>query len=140
MLKEASVAFSVNPWIGYGVGTNEPVVFKLFPNGYIYYFPAPIHNAYAQILLESGIVGLISFILPFIFILRQLINKQLFADKRQRESNKDFFFITLAGSLSFALYYLFQPHEGFREFYYLGIILGYGMIGALSSNNQISPK
>ncbi len=128
MIKEGAMAFSLNPWIGYGIGTNEPVLFRLFPNGYIYNFPAPIHNAYVQMLLESGVIGLLSFILPFIYVIRQMINKYLVATNSQRKNEKDFFFITLAGLLSFGVYYLLQPHEGFREFYYLGIILGYGII------------
>jgi hypothetical protein len=41
---------------------------------------------------------------------------------------KNYIFITLAGISAFGSFYLFLPYEGFREFAYLGIIFGYGMI------------
>jgi O-antigen ligase len=129
MIKEASMAFILSPWIGYGVGTNEPVIFKLYPEGYIFNFPAPVHNAYIQMLLESGLIGLVGFALPFIYALRNIVNNISVIKKPRNKKTIYIFYITIAGIFSFGVYYLFQPHEGFREFYYLGIILGYAMIG-----------
>lgn len=132
MFKEGLQTFTLNPWVGYGIGTNEPILLRYFPSGYVFSFPAPIHMAYIQMLLESGIIGLISFVFPFLFVIRKIIYNLLIYKTKIPSKIKDFMFITLGGILSFALYYLFQPHEGFREFYYLGIFLGYGLICIIS--------
>jgi len=50
---------------------------------------------------------------------------------------KDFSFTYLSGVFVFVLYYLFQPHVGIVEFPYLGLILGYGLIGVyLKTKNE----
>jgi O-antigen ligase len=43
MQKEALTAIAKRPLTGYGIGTNEPVLLDLFPKGYVYSFPAPVH-------------------------------------------------------------------------------------------------
>lgn len=126
MMKEAMEAIQLSPWVGYGVATNEKVLLNLFPVGYVYLFPAPVHLAYVQMLLESGLIGLIAFIIPFLYLFRSIHARKKGLDKISDFIELRFFFY--AGSLAFAIYYFFQPHEGFREFYYLGIILGCGTI------------
>ena len=128
MAKEAILAIAQNPWLGYGMGTNEPVLFRLFPMGYIYSFPAPIHMAYLQMILESGILGFLFFMFPFVYIIRCIINRFLLYGAKKIARAKNYIFITLAGISAFGSFYLFLPYEGFREFAYLGIIFGYGMI------------
>jgi O-antigen ligase len=128
MVKEAAQAISQRPLAGYGAGTNEPVLLNFFPRGYIYSFPAPVHIAYVQLILESGVVGFLAFLFPMFFITRCIINQYLLAAKGLLKKIKDFIFITVAGFLTFGLFYLFQPHQGYLEFPYLGIILGYGII------------
>lgn len=128
MIKEALIAFTQSSWIGYGIGTNEPTLLKLFPSGYIYNFPAPVHNGYLQMILESGIIGFISFIFPFVIATRSVLNNIFTKGTKELKKIKEYLFIFASGVTGIALYYLFQPYEGFREFAYLGIILGYGVI------------
>lgn len=136
MFKEASVAIYQNPWVGYGIGTNQPVLLKLFPSGYNYSFPAPVHIGYIQLILESGILGMILFIFPFIYIVRCIINEYVIRKRVKDKEVVNYIYIVLSGIITFALFYVFQPYEGYREFCYLGIILGYGMIVTLKLRNQ----
>ena len=39
MFSEAVEAIALNPYVGYGVGTNEYVLMSLFPSGIISFFP-----------------------------------------------------------------------------------------------------
>ena len=126
MIKEALEAFQLSPWIGYGVGTNEHVLFSLFPNGVMAVFPSAVHAAFVQLALEVGILGLGLFLIPFIYILRLLLTKTTL--RKMPKERKDYLFSFIAGTFVFFLYYLFQPHVGIVEFPYLGLILGFGMI------------
>lgn len=128
MQKEALVAFKMSPLVGYGVGTNEPTLLKLFPKGYVYTFPAPIHMFYIQMILESGLVGLFAFTFPFLYIFKYVINLYLLRKKNKMSLNKEYIYIFIAGSVAAGVYYLFQPHQGFIDFPYLGLILGFGLL------------
>jgi O-antigen ligase len=125
MLKEAGQAFVLSPWIGYGVGTNEYVLFSLFPSGVMSFFPSAVHMGFVQLLLEVGVLGLVLFLAPFVYLLRNLLLGRFTPEKSSDQ--KDFRFSFIAGTLVFFLYYLFQPHVGIVEFPYLGIILGLGI-------------
>lgn len=135
MIKEAGLAFLQSPWVGFGIGTNEHILLKLFPNGYVYSFPAPVHIAYLQLLLESGILGLASFMFPFFYILRYIINQYLNLGFKKMNRIKDSVFITITGIAVFGLFYLFQPHQGYLEFPYIGLILGYGILCIIDVKN-----
>ena len=128
MLQEAGQAFVLSPWIGYGVGTNEYVLFSLFPDGVMSVFPSAVHMGFVQILLEVGVLGLLLFLTPFIFILRSLLLTKIAL--LVNSSRIDLRFSFVAGVLVILLYYLFQPHVGIVEFPYLGVILGLGIIAA----------
>jgi O-antigen ligase len=130
MIKEAKQAITLNPWVGYGIGTNEITLFRLFPRGYNFSFPAPVHDAYFQIALESGIFGLFFLLFPFIYLFRKIVINML----SQKNISKDLSFIAISGICSFLIFYIFLPHEGIREFAYLGIILGYAMIAVYQYN------
>lgn len=125
LFKEGIEAFIQNPWIGFGVGTNEYVLHSFFPNGVMSVFPTAIHFGTLQLALEVGVVGLIAFFFPIFFLIRAL-----FAEKPSSftKNNRAVRFTILAGFLSFAIYYIFLPHVGIIEFAYLGIILGLGMV------------
>jgi len=126
LLKEALDAFVQNPWIGYGVGTNEYVLHSLFPTGVTTVFPTVVHAGILQLILEVGLIGICFILLPFFLILRGIINGRFL--KSQILQKRQFPFSFIAGLLAFFLYYLFLPHVGIIEFAYLGIILGYGMV------------
>ncbi len=135
MIKEAGLAFLQSPWVGFGIGTNEHILLKLFPNGYVHSFPAPVHIAYAQLLLESGVLGLVSFIFPFFYTLRCIINQYLRLGFKKMNRIKNAVFISITGIAVFGLFYLFQPHQGYLEFPYIGLILGYGILCILDAKN-----
>lgn len=137
MQKEALVAFKMSPLVGYGVGTNEPTLLKLFPRGYVYTFPAPIHMFYVQMVLESGLVGIFAFTFPFLYIFRHIL-KKLLAHKRTWELiNKEYMYIFITGVIAAGTYYLFQPHQGFIDFPYIGIILGFGLLNIYNLKYKI---
>lgn len=123
MISEGLSALSENLLIGYGVGTNEHVLYNMFPNGTMSVFPAAIHFAYLQLLLEIGLIGGILFLAPIVVIFRKCINTFL---KTSKVDNYTFTFFS--GLSVFMLYYLFQPHVGIIEFPFLGLILGFGLI------------
>jgi len=126
MIEEAIEALQLSPWIGYGVGTNEHVLFSLFPNGVMAVFPTSVHMAYIQLALEVGLLGLSLFLFPFYHTASLSFRKTV--TKRMVGGQKDYLFSFIAGSFAFFLYYLVQPHVGIVEFPYLGILLGFGLI------------
>jgi len=133
MISEAWEALKLSPWMGYGVGTNEYILHSQFPGGIISSFQASVHMAFLQMALEVGIPGTVFLLLPFILIARNLMSGFRTFSKKL----KDFSFTYLSGVFVFVLYYLFQPHVGIVEFPYLGLILGYGLIGVyLKTKNE----
>ena len=125
---EGMQAFVLNPWLGYGVGTNEYVLHSLFPNGITTVFPTAIHFGLLQLALEVGIVGVFCFLYPFIHVLRRLVNLKIIgATKTETKFNHAARYRFITGSVVFFIYYLFLPHVGIIEFPYLGLVLGYGL-------------
>lgn len=127
MIKEALTALQTNPWIGYGVGTNEYVLFSLFPSGVMAVFPAAVHAAFVQLALEVGILGLVLFLFPSTYIARVHFGK-IGRTEMKTKTSRDYWFSFAIGSFIFFVYYLFQPHVGIVEFPYLGLLLGMGLI------------
>ena len=121
MIKEAGEAIFGSILFGYGIGTNEYVIQKLFPNGVMSVFPAAIHMGFLQMILEVGIVGLIFFFLPFLFLIRKTFVIQ------KSDKNFDIFkYSFLGGVLTIISYWSFLPHLGIIEFAFFGITLGFG--------------
>lgn len=110
MIQEGVQALSYQPIVGYGAGTNEYILFSLFPNGSMSIFPAAIHMGFLQLALEVGLAGLVLFLIPFWLAGRGL------------DSKKRFLYISLM--FSAIVYYSIQPHVGIMEFPYVGIVLG----------------
>lgn len=126
MIREAAEALWLNPIIGYGVGTNEYLLHSMFPNGVMSVFPSAVHLGFLQLALEVGIAGLTFFLMPYIYILRNLLVRTMTSNKKG--AGLDYKFSFIVGLFVFFVYYLFQPHVGIVEFSYLGLILGFGMI------------
>lgn len=133
MIIEGFNAFTQNPFTGYGVGTNEFTLFKLYPNGVITEFPAPVHFGIIQMLLEIGLIGSALFIFPFLFLIRKYFVK----DRRIISGLSDNDFVFLAGCLVFFVDYLFLAYIGIIEFAYLGIIFGFGLTRLYSQNKKL---
>ena len=132
MVKEAVEALSQNPWLGYGVGTNEYVLYSLFPDGVMSAFPSAVHLGFIQLALEVGVLGLFFFLFPFLYLLRSFFN---YKRKGETEFRQDFRFTFMAGVFVFFIYYLFQPHVGIVEFSYLGLILGMGIVAGQAAES-----
>jgi O-antigen ligase len=114
-------AIAANPLVGYGVGTNEYVLHRLFPNGVMTVFPAVVHLGYLQLWLEVGLLGLAVFLTPMIFLLRYCLMPRGHAELPQ------YFRIGLINGVVVALvFWLLLPHIGIIEFPFLGIPLGLG--------------
>ncbi|EDM23221.1 O-antigen ligase family protein [Caminibacter mediatlanticus] len=73
--------FEKNPILGIGIGNSRKEVFEIiksnYPNAFDYYkrrLHSDMHNEYAQILVEEGIIGLIIFIMFLFISFKQKIN------------------------------------------------------------------
>jgi hypothetical protein len=121
LLSEGFDAFMQNIWLGYGVGTNEYTLYSLFPNGIIRTFPAAIHFALLQLGLEIGMIGVLFFLFPFLWIFRKSLI--YFA-----KASRDYKFVFWMGSIAIIVYYSILPHVGMFEFPYVGLVLGFGYI------------
>ncbi len=125
MAEEGIAALLQSLYFGYGAGTNEYTLFSLNPDGVMSTFPAPIHLGFLQLALEFGLVGLAVFLLPFLWIAKEIIShRSIFTDK----SSRNYAYVFIVGSLVFAVYYSLQPHTGVIEFPYLGLLCGFGLI------------
>lgn len=120
MIEEAVLALEGSPLIGYGIGTNEYVLFKQFPLGVMSVFPAGVHMAFLQLALEVGLWGLFFFLLPFVIVLRYVFTHSV----RNKYS-----LIYFCGIFIFTTYYILHPHVLILESQFLGLLLGIGMIG-----------
>lgn len=121
MFEEAIEAIIGSPLVGYGVGTNEYVLHRLFPDGVMSVFPAVVHMTFLQLWLEIGLVGLIILLLPFLYLLRFAI-----VVGRKYSSHKYFRLGYIGGLLLNIVFWIFLPHIGIVEFPFLGIVLGFG--------------
>lgn len=133
MIKEGIEAFSLSPILGYGAGTNESVLYSLFPDGVINTFPLPVLEGHLQLLLEFGILGTFFLFLPFYLTTRKIVNAMI-KDKGFFIENKSFIISFLTGMVLINLHYLFQSHDGVIEFGLLGLVLGVGMIAGYSKS------
>jgi len=110
MLKEGLLVLQQAPLLGFGLGTNVYQMFKLFPDGYISFFPFAIHNAFLQNSIEVGVVGMLLFFLPVYFLLRQ---SSLFGPS----------FYSWFAAMSILGYYSFHPASGHFEYGFVGLVL-----------------
>ncbi len=125
MIKEGWEAFIQNPFFGYGVGTNEYTLHSFKPLGLMAVFPAAVHLAYLQLVLEVGWFGLLFLLFPFVYILRKMF---LISRKNLTHYQKIFLYRFVSGLFLFGGYYLFLPHVGVIEAPFLGLVLGAGII------------
>lgn len=125
MIEEGWEAFIQNPFFGYGVGTNEYVLHSYKPLGLMAVFPAAVHLAYLQLVLEVGWFGLLFLLVPFLYVLRKVF---IISKKNLTDFQKLFLFRFVSGLTLFGGYYLFLPHVGVIEAPFLGLVLGAGII------------
>lgn len=123
MIKEAVYVIKDSFWFGYGPGTTEYITHTFFPEGVTSVFPAPVHNAYLHLMIEVGMLGLLSFFIPFLYVIRTAFNMKISREIMKRSPDLTAFML---GSFIMFLYYVFLSHSGTVEFAYLGIILGLG--------------
>lgn len=111
MLNDGFDALNTSKYFGFGPATNAKAIYEIIPDSYVPEFPYPVHNGYLQISLESGIIAMIFFFLPFIYA---FISSTM-------NTKKNWLFAYLI--MSILVYYLIQPHAGRIEFSFLGIFL-----------------
>ncbi len=131
MLAEGFETLKQNPWVGFGVRSGMHILNEYFPRGYLQDFPREIHMAYLQMALESGVLGVFFFFLPFLLALRGGILNIARGDKRK---NLYLVCVLLFGSVF--LYYTFQPNVGRHDIPLLGIILSIYMHATLYEKNN----
>jgi|GEM_PF-1343868 len=121
MVNEAVEAIAGSPLIGYGVATNEYVLYQLFPNGVMTVFPAVVHLGYLQLWMEVGVLGVIVFLLPMLWLFRYS------AVTSATKGLPSYYRYAFMNGLVIALiFWLLLPHIGIIEFPFLGIVLGLG--------------
>jgi len=126
MIKEGLDVLSVNPLLGYGVGTNAYILYQTKPSGMMAGFPYGVHMAALQFAIEYGIVGLVLFCAPFFYILRELVNQRI-RSKGANAIHQDYFVIYTILLLVYFIFFTLQPFD-INISPYLGICLGFGII------------
>jgi O-antigen ligase len=139
LMTEGVQAFIQNPWLGYGIGTNEYVLHSLFPNGVMSFYPTAVHFGLLQMALEIGVMGTVFFLFPFFYIVRKIILLKINKTK-VNIIRSDFQFIFISSSAAIFIYYLFLPHVGIIEFSYLGLIIGFGLSGIVEMKKKYVKK
>ncbi|MFZ5376243.1 MAG: O-antigen ligase family protein [Patescibacteria group bacterium] len=119
MLSQGFELYRISPLWGFGAENNIKSIFENVPNSYIAYFPAPIHTAFVQFLLEFGLMGTAFLILPFLILLKSV---EIFQTDQSYRINR---FVNYSLLFSVFCYYVFQPHGGRFEVPLLGLIAGY---------------
>lgn len=118
MVEEAIEAISTNPWIGYGINTGVHTLFDKNPDGYLQDFPFDVHNGYLQMAIESGVVGVVLFFFPLVYLVRY------YSEKMYTAVHKNY--VLGAFTLSLLLmYYIVQPHGGRLEIPMIGIAVSF---------------
>jgi hypothetical protein len=118
MMTEGLAALREQYITGFGVNTPVYTLLDLFPKGYIRDFPYAPHMGYLQMALESGIIAMIAFFLPFLIQLRSNAAALLIHGWNQHQA----FSLMLLSCL--LLYYLLQPYGGAFELPFLGLFFG----------------
>ncbi len=116
MIRDGLQILQTAPVLGYGVETSIYQAFQLLPSGYIFEFPFAIHNAFLQLAIEQGILGILLFFFPFLYLFRKTVN--LLIEHRNWILKLNHLVL-----LSFFLYYSLHPSYGRVEFPFLGISL-----------------
>jgi O-antigen ligase len=131
MLEEAVEVISNSFFFGFGPGTVEYITHSFFPDGVTTVNPTPVHNGFLQLMIETGFVGLMLFLLPFLYALRSIPFIKIFSSGKQIYLLQRSFLLCCWTIL---FYYLFLPHSGIVEFSYFGVFLALGYSTAVSKN------
>lgn len=129
MLAEGLETLKQSPWVGFGIRSGMHILNEYFPRGYLQDFPREIHMAYLQMALESGVLGVFFFFLPFLLAFRGGVLNMARNNKR---GNLYLVSVLLFGTVF--LYYTFQPNVGRHDIPLLGIILSIYMHATLYEN------
>ncbi len=117
MITEGAAALREHLYTGYGVNTIVRVLSEYFPKGYVRDFPYAVHLGYLQMALESGVVAMIFFFLPFFVQLRRNALALMQTGFRRHHA------LSLMLVLSILIYYCLQPYAGAQELPFLGLFL-----------------
>lgn len=131
MITEGWQLLQQAPWTGFGISMDVRVFLNKMPNGYTTIFPFPVHFAYLQIALESGIPATIMFFLPFYLMFRAW-----FGVDGWKKLHTPTGLIIFWGYILIFGYYSAQIINARKEYILLGIFLGLGVAYKYLSNNQ----
>lgn len=123
MITEGWQLLQQNMWLGYGANMTLHKLLTQFPNGYAYTFPYPVHFAYLQIAIDSGILAASFFFIPFYMTLRLWLTR-LVLHKRIN----DHLFTAVCCIAILLIYYTLQPVYARREFVLLGLVFSFTAI------------
>jgi O-antigen ligase len=115
-----------HPWIGFGAGEYEHNIRKYFDETYYAWIAMNkhIHNLYAQILIESGFLGLVGFGVWLVYWLRLPVRGVVVLVPGYTRS---LLAACLAGSLAFLLHNHFDVLIAYARGVHLAVLLGLGM-------------
>ncbi|MCK5218804.1 O-antigen ligase family protein [bacterium] len=118
--------FQQHPLIGFGAGEYERNIRKYFNEDYYAWqaMDKHIHNLYLQILIETGLLGLFSFLLLIAYYLTTMI-KGFF--RLPRGYPRQVLSGLIAGSIAFLIHNNFDVLTIFARGIHFGIIIGMGL-------------
>jgi len=131
MMQDGWKMLQISPWFGFGAGMNVRTLLNNLQNGYISTFPYPVHFAYLQIAMESGVPAAIAFFIPYILIIRAFIITFHTRKGRSAEivSSVSCILVTL-------IYFCFQPAPNAFELSISGIIVAVGAVSIMRGRNS----
>lgn len=135
MILEGWQILQESPFVGFGLGTGVKVFLTNLSKSYATTFPQPIHFAFLELALESGIPGAIFFYAPFLVFLFKYTHLLM----RPRRHTQLMLLSAMCGILILLINHSLQPAFGQLEFYLIGIALGFGVLSLSKINPKIYP-
>jgi len=133
MILEGWQILQESPFVGFGLGTGVKVFLTNSSESYATTFPQPIHFAFLELALESGIPGAIFFYAPFLVFLFKYTHLLI----RPRRHSQLVLLSAMCGMLILLVNHSLQPAFGQLEFYLIGIALGSGVLSLSKINPEI---
>lgn len=132
MISEGWRLLQESPFIGFGQGSVVKVFLTNYSDSYAETFPSPVHFAFLQLALESGIPGAILFYLPFLVFLIKYTRHLKHPSRRFRGA----LLSSVCGIIILLVNHSLQP-AGELEFYLMGVTLGFGILSLSHINPEI---
>lgn len=120
MLKEGIEAVQESPFWGYGTQLTVVELLNRSVQSYTSYFPVSIHLVPLEIAVESGVVAVLLFLIPFYLYMRQAVI-HIFLKKNRNLDMISLMMIIIVISV----YFLLNPTDNYRrDFLLFGMVFG----------------